>query len=318
LLYELLKIPAKFALQIYCRRLSINNKTLLQHEGPLLIAANHPNSFLDAIILATIFKKPVYSLVRGDVYKNNFYASMLNALNMMPVYRISEGAENLGQNYGTFDRCREIFKRNGIVLIFSEGRCINEWKLRPLKKGTARLAISSWEEGINLQILPTGINYQSFTSFGKNIQLNFGNIIRKEDFITTNGYGNTINEFNKKLESELNKLVLTFDKNNRPAIKKQFDVPISSVKKALLFLPAIAGYLLHFPLYWPVQRFSWSKASHNDHYDSVMVGLLFVLYPFYLLLIVVLLWQWICYYSLVTLAVLPFTAWAYIQLKKQY
>lgn len=175
---------------------------------------------------------------------------------------------------------------------FSAGRCINEWKLRPLKKGTARLAISSWGRGINLQVLPTGINYQSFTSFGKNIQLNFGNIINKEDFNTTNGYGNTINEFNKKLESELGNLVLTFDKNDRPAIKKQFDVPVSSVKKALLFLPAIVGYLLHFPLYWPVQRFSWSKASHNDHYDSVMVGLLFVLYPFYLLLIMLLLWRW--------------------------
>jgi 1-acyl-sn-glycerol-3-phosphate acyltransferase len=318
LLYSLLKIPAKFALQIYCRKLVISNKKLLEHNGPLLIAANHPNSFLDAIILATLFKKPVYSLVRGDVYKNNFYASLLNALNMMPVYRISEGAENLGHNYGTFDRCREIFKRNGIVLIFSEGRCINEWKLRPLKKGTARLAISSWEEGINLQVLPTGINYQSFTSFGKNIQLNFGNIINKEDFNTTNGYGNTINEFNKKLESELSNLVLTFDKNDRQAIKKQFDVPVSSVKKALLFFPAIVGYLLHFPLYWPVQRFSWRKASHNDHYDSVMVGLLFVLYPFYLLLITLLLWQWTCYYSLATFVILPFTAWTYIQLKKQY
>lgn len=318
MLYPLLKIPAKFALQIYCRTLVINNKTLLEQQGPLLIAANHPNSFLDAVILATLFRKPVYSLVRGDVYKNNFYARLLNSLNMMPVYRISEGAENLGHNYGTFDKCREIFKRNGIVLIFSEGRCINEWKLRPLKKGTARLAISSWEEGINLRVLPTGINYQSFTSFGKNVQLNFGNIISKEDFNTTNGYGNTINEFNKKLDGELSKLVVTIDKKDRQLIQQQFNLPISSAKKTLLMLPALAGRLVHLPLYWLVQRFSWRKASHNDHYDSVMVGLLFVLYPFYLLLIALLLWKWIGYYSLATIFLLPFTAWAFVQLKKQF
>ena len=58
-------------------------------------------------------------------------------MNMFPVYRISEGAENLENNYDTFESCKEIFKKNGIVLIFSEGRCINEWRLRPLKKGTS-------------------------------------------------------------------------------------------------------------------------------------------------------------------------------------
>ena len=72
-------------------------------------------------------------------------------------------------NYETFAACKEIFKKDGIVLIFSEGRCINEWHLRSLMKGTARLAISSWEDGIELVILPTGINYQSFNVFGKNI-----------------------------------------------------------------------------------------------------------------------------------------------------
>jgi 1-acyl-sn-glycerol-3-phosphate acyltransferase len=103
---------------------------MLSAQGPLLIASNHPNSFLDAIIVATLFKKPVYSLARGDSFKNKFYASLLRSLNMFPVYRISEGAENLEQNYETFEKCKDIFKEEGIVLIFSEGRCVNEWKLR--------------------------------------------------------------------------------------------------------------------------------------------------------------------------------------------
>ena len=41
---------------------------MLQKHGPLLIASNHPNSFLDAIILATLFKNPVYALARGDAF----------------------------------------------------------------------------------------------------------------------------------------------------------------------------------------------------------------------------------------------------------
>jgi 1-acyl-sn-glycerol-3-phosphate acyltransferase len=177
LLYTLLKIPAKLALFFYCRKIKINKKELLKSHGPLLIAANHPNSFLDAIILATLFKRPIYSLARGDVFVNKFYKKLLLSLNMLPVYRLSEGAENLEHNYTTFSSCIDIFKKNDIVLIFSEGGCINEWHLRPLKKGTARLAMNAWQQNIPLKVLPLGINYSSFRLFGKNMILNFGDIL---------------------------------------------------------------------------------------------------------------------------------------------
>ena len=80
-------------------------------KGPLLIAANHPNSFLDAIIVATLFKNPVYSLARGDAFNGKLITKILTSLNMLPVYRISEGAENLDNNYSTFDECQDIFQK---------------------------------------------------------------------------------------------------------------------------------------------------------------------------------------------------------------
>ncbi len=319
MLYRLLKIPAKLAFWIYCRHISINNRSILDTNGPLLIASNHPNSFLDAVMLATLFRKPVYSLVRGDVYKNKFYASVLTSLKMLPVFRISEGVENLEQNYETFEKCKEIFKKNGIVLIFSEGRCINEWKLRSLKKGTARLAISSWEDGIGLTILPTGINYQSFKSFGKNVTLNFGKMIRKTDIHNTNGYGNTINEFNEKLKEELKTLVAEIDPNDKVTIFTKFNIKQPLLKRIALFLPAVTGFLLHCPLYIPVQKFTWRRASQNDHYDSIMVGLLFILYPLYLMLFVLLVY-WLAgyYWWILPFIVLPFCAWSYVQIKRQF
>jgi 1-acyl-sn-glycerol-3-phosphate acyltransferase len=176
LLYSILKIPAKFALRFYCRKICVNNPQALQTKGPLLLAANHPNSFLDAIILALLFRHPIYSLARGDAFANRFITKMLRLLNMLPVYRQSEGSENLEHNYTTFNECIGIFKKKGIVLIFSEGRCINEWHLRPLKKGTARLAISAWQNKIPLNILPVGVNYSNFRLFGKNVIINFGKV----------------------------------------------------------------------------------------------------------------------------------------------
>lgn len=290
----------------------------MQCNGPLLIACNHPNSFLDAIIIATLFDKPIYSLTRGDTFKKKWHAALLNSLNMLPVYRMSEGAENLNENYNTFAKCKKIFKQNGIVLIFSEGLCINEWKLRPLKKGTARLSINSWEENIDVKIIPAAINYQSFTSFGKNIQLNFGNIITKNDIQLTNGHGNSIHEFNHALKQELKKCIIEADHENVHLIRNQFEIKQSFLKRILLFLPGMAGMILHAPLFIPVQQLSWHKAKPFCHYDSVMVGLLFILYPFYLLL-----GGWLLHYLFggywwLLIWMMPVLAWCYVQGKKQF
>src|SRR6266478_9269485 len=97
---------------IFCRRIIINKPEFLKKKGPLLLACNHPNSFLDAAILADLFEQPVHSLTRGDVFKKPFYDKILTSLKMLPIYRTSEGTENLGINYQTFDACKNIFKKN--------------------------------------------------------------------------------------------------------------------------------------------------------------------------------------------------------------
>jgi len=319
LLYALLKLPAQLALYLYCREIKINKKEILENEGPLLIAANHPNSFLDAVILATLFKRPIYSLARGDAFENSFYKKLLYSFNMLPVYRLSEGAGNLEHNYTTFSACIDIFKKNGIVLIFSEGRCINEWHLRPLKKGTARLAISAWQQNIPLKIIPLGINYSSFRIFGKNVILNFGEVINE-----SNSYrdeknapdGKAVIDFNLKLEQQLKKLVIEAEPTDKEKLKKIFFAPRPLVKKIFLFIPAIIGWIVHAPLYYIAVLSIKNRA--NDHYDSIIVALLFILYPIYLLAITTTAFlltgnSW----AFLLPVIIPFTAWSCLQLKRQ-
>lgn len=80
MLYSLLKFPAKLAFYIYTRHISINKKEVFNYSGPMIIASNHPNSFLDAIIYATLFNKPVHSLARGDVFKGHFTGKFFTCL----------------------------------------------------------------------------------------------------------------------------------------------------------------------------------------------------------------------------------------------
>jgi 1-acyl-sn-glycerol-3-phosphate acyltransferase len=318
MLYQFVKIIARAAIKFYCRDLQINHKELLDSEGPLLLAVNHPNSFLDAIVLATLANKPLYSLARGDAFNGKWISRVLVSLKLLPVYRTSEGVENLAGNYSTFNRCKEIFKQNGIVLIFSEGRCVNEWHLRPLMKGTARLAISSWEEGIPLKVLPIGINYSSFSKFGKNMQIFLGDFITAKDIDNKNGFGKAIQSFNTILHRQLSSFVYEIDKSDKEKLQAQFFVPPSALKKTLLFLPSKVGWLLHAPLYYPIKKMIIEKTTETDHFDSLVVGLLFIAYPLYVSSAVLFAFffsgQWNSFWLLL---LFPITAWSHLHLKKQ-
>ena len=318
MLYKFIKFIARAAIKFYCRDLRLNKEELLKFEGPLMLASNHPNSFLDAIILCTIFDKPVYSLARGDAFSGNLVSKILLSLKLLPVYRVTEGVENLEENYKTFDQCKEIFKQNGIVLIFSEGKCINEWHFRPLKKGTARLAISSWLDGIPLRVLPIGINYNSFRKFGKNIHMYFGEFITEKDVDLNDGLGRSIQAFNSNLQNQLSPFVYEIDKTDKATLFSKFYIPQPVWKKIFLFLPSVAGWILHAPLYYPLKKNVFKKTNSTDHYDSLVVGLLFLAYPLYVGMVTFVTFlitgQW---YSLLWLLILPATAWAHLQLKKQ-
>lgn len=319
MLYRLLKIPAAIGFRLYCRHLRVNNKAAFHLNGPLIIACNHPNSFLDAIVISALFRKPVYSLARGDAFKKPLVATLLRSLKMLPVYRTSEGVENMEHNYSTFDACKELFKKNGIVLIFSEGRCINEWHLRPLKKGTARLALSSWNDGIDVTILPAALNYQGFHSYDKDIHLLFGNMITRDAVDHNNGFGRSVLSFNHLLQRELQPLVYEIADDDIKKQKEYFEEPVPAWKKIVLAVPAVTGALLHFPLHFIAQQTAKKYGNGNDHYDSIIIAMLFILYLPYLLLLTIVAWLLSCsLYSFFLLLIAPFCAWSYLQVKKQF
>ena len=185
-------------------------------------------------------------------------------------------------------------------------------------KGTARLAISSWQQGIPLKVLPIGINYSSFEKFGKNIHLFLGDFITAKEVDYKEGFGKGIQSFNKVAQQQLSRFVYEIEKSDKEKIQKLFFIPQPAIKKIILFVPSIAGWLLHAPLYYPLKKIIIKKTNDTDHFDSIIVGLLFFTYPLYVVMISVSLFLLSGQLNFFWLLLLfPFTAWAHLQLKKQ-
>lgn len=311
MLYGLLKTYTRFFVHLCYHSINVNKRHLLNATDAVLLAANHPNSFLDAIIIDILFDVPVTSLARGDAFKNKRAYKLLRALNMLPVYRSREGVQNLNSNYDTFEECVNIFRKQEAVLIFSEGLCVNEWHLRPLLKGTARLAFKAWHSDVPVKVLPVGINYSSFTKYGKRIEVLFGDHITSDAFDPgrSDGFNNTL--FNQKLTAQLERLVYEIPPGDKQLLEEKFGKSPLFLK--LILAPfALLGFLLHLPLYglsrWVVGRFF----SDSNHFDSVMFAVPLLFYPLYVLLLTSLTYIFSdTVYAFLMLLLLPVSAFCY-------
>jgi 1-acyl-sn-glycerol-3-phosphate acyltransferase len=258
----------------------VHNKKALRQKGPLLIVANHPDSFFDALVIAANCSYPVSFLARGDVFTKPWHNFLLRALNMMPVYRQREGKEHLHKNQNSFDASVDVLKQGGILLIFIEGTCLNKNEIQPFKKGAARILQQAVAAGVTPAVLPAVITYNGFKHFGKKICLMLGSAFPASTFFTSNtehqNEANQRNNFNNHVMEQMNSL---------------FKEPPSKKYKRPIYLFPIIGvaWFWHAPLFLMIKTFVAYKTKGTVFFDSVLFAVLLFAYPLYLILLLMLL-----------------------------
>ncbi|PLX04493.1 MAG: hypothetical protein C0594_09135, partial [Marinilabiliales bacterium] len=201
------------ALRVFYKRLYISGADKIPNRKPVILACNHPNSFLDAISLTVQLKRPLYFFARSDAMNTPLKRKLLGLFNIHPIYRIQEGKENLLKNEGTFNIGYNVLKNNGTVFIHSEGICVVEKRLRKLKKGTARMAFHAFDNNnfeLDTHVVPVGFNYTYPRHFRQELILSLGEPFPVSNFkeIYIDNPAVAINKFNEKLNEELVKNVV--------------------------------------------------------------------------------------------------------------
>jgi 1-acyl-sn-glycerol-3-phosphate acyltransferase len=227
MLYYWLKYMMRLALTVFYRKRIFTGWDQVPASGPVIFACNHPNSFLDAMIIGAFIKRETHFLARSDVFNTPLKLWILSQFKMMPIYRLSEGKEDLGKNKETFDKCHEVFRNGGAILMFSEGLCIQEMRLRPLKKGTARIALEYSKDGSPLTIIPTGLNYMRPTKFREDLLISMDTPFNAADFAAeyNENQAKGIQSLSNRLRDGLQNAVIDIrDKKNEKAVEQLVQV----------------------------------------------------------------------------------------------
>ncbi len=201
MLYRFAWVMMWITFKIFFKRIDLVGLEKLKSGKPAIIIANHPASFLDAMVLAVFLKRSIHFYVRGDIFTHPLAYKVLTMLHMIPIFSREHGVDNLGKNKRTFDRGRKLLEEGKLLLIFPEGFSRQSKQLEPFKKGAARVALQTAFEGgkVNdLQIQTVALNY-SYHHLGANL------LIRLGDAITLEGYEQQYEEFPALAITQLNK-----------------------------------------------------------------------------------------------------------------
>ncbi len=172
LFYRSLKYANTISLKFYFSNWQVNGRQNIP-PGPVMFVPNHQNAFLDAVILACSSEKNPWFLTRANVFNKPLAAWILNKLQMLPIYRFRDGFATLKKNEKVFDDIVSKLNQGESILIFAEGNHNDQYQLRPLQKGVARIALAA-DSKKNIAIVPVGIQYDSRTAFRSRVLVNFG------------------------------------------------------------------------------------------------------------------------------------------------
>lgn len=213
--YSFLKSIVRFALQRYYRKWQIVGFQEQVKKGiPIIFAANHQNALMDPLNVACAASKDRQTtfLTRADVFVSWALPAM-RVLKMKPIYRQRDGVDSLEKNKAIFEECVELLSHNESLIIFPEGNHGRPRKLRPLKKGAARIAFQGAEANqfdFPLEVVPVGLNYDQHRKFHNDMLVVFGEPIQLADYydLFKENQGKAILQLTKDLRTRLSQYMV--------------------------------------------------------------------------------------------------------------
>jgi 1-acyl-sn-glycerol-3-phosphate acyltransferase len=199
-------------IKFYFRKSKGKNLEVIKTDAPVLIALNHPNAFIDSIAFSCILYNPrTYYMARGDAFKNGFISYVLTSTGIIPIFRLRDGGiEGVKKNNESFSIAYKMWNRGKKIIVFPEGLCIQERRLRPIQKGTARMAFGFSEEmkRDDFLIIPVSVTYSHPSKFGSDIFYEVGNPIQVKNYLNLyqTSPAKAVNDLTRDLESELKKI----------------------------------------------------------------------------------------------------------------
>lgn len=182
LLYRSLRTLLSLAVDLYFVDVQATGRAHVPADGPVIFAANHPNSIMDTVILGTQVRRQIHYMARSGLFDNPVVAAIFDRCGVIPIHK--QPADDTS-NVEAFEHAYHVLEQGLALGIFPEGQNSLEREVLRIKTGTARIALAAEarnDYALGVQIVPVGLNFENRDQFLSKVLIRFGEPIAAADY----------------------------------------------------------------------------------------------------------------------------------------
>ena len=195
------------------RRIAVKGKENIPTDGAVILAPNHCNTLMDALMILRANKKETVFGARADMFNNPFIAKLMFFFRILPMVRQRDGLRNVLKNKDTEEVIVETLEHGVPFCIFPEGKHRTAHSLQTLGKGVFRAALNAntrFGAERPIYIVPVGIEYGDYFRYRSTALVTYGKAINVTEFIKSLEVENEaqmIEPLRKELTSRMSELI---------------------------------------------------------------------------------------------------------------
>jgi glycerol-3-phosphate O-acyltransferase / dihydroxyacetone phosphate acyltransferase len=216
-LYRIVRWLVQLLVGFYFSRIELFHSERVPDRGPVLFASNHPNSLADAFIVGTSVPRKVHFVATVQLFRFKPLKWFLLKCGLIPINRVKDDPRAMRSVLDTFEACYAVLEQGEAIGIFPEGITHDDPQLKPIKTGTARMALDLEQRHrgeLGLHIVPVGLNFSAKDIYRSDVLVHFGEPIRVADFLE--GYEahrkECIQKLSGRIEEQLQSLIVHVSK----------------------------------------------------------------------------------------------------------
>ena len=220
-LYNIAKVWVDWNMKQSYRKSQVHGKENIPTDGAILLAPNHCNTLMDALVILRSYDRQTVFGARADIFNKPLIAKAMYFIRILPMIRQRDGLRNVLKNKDTQETIVDTLEHNIRFCMYPEGTHRAKHSLQALGKGIFRAALAANEKfGADrpIYIVPVGIEYGDYFRYRSTSLVNYGKAINVTEFLkelNLNNEAQAINALSKELSSRMSELMtyFKFDEN---------------------------------------------------------------------------------------------------------
>lgn len=170
--------------KFYYPRIEVSGADRIPQSGPVLLAANHPNSLIDPVLLGVAARRPIRLMAKAPLFDIPVFGKLLHAFGMVPAYRGTDDRTKVARNLESLALAAKQIAAGHVMGIFPEGKSHDDPQVALVRSGAARLALQAVAAGAaGLKIVPVGLHYEEKERFRSAVWIKVGEPIDVSEWL---------------------------------------------------------------------------------------------------------------------------------------